>query len=1150
MLHIHFSNRLELLRAALLQRLAATVPADPFTPEQVIVPSAALRRHLSLALADARGICANLRFGFLAQWLWQQIERVVAGVGDESPYAATRLAWRVHAAFGDAGFVSRHARLAAYLSGADELMRYELANQVAGLLEQYVTYRPDWLQHWRDGRLALDAAGASADEAWQAALWRRIDGELGMHALHPAEAFVQALQQGGSALARRAGLAQTVHVFALPTMPPLHLRLVHQLSRWVDVHLYVLNPCQEFWFDLVDRRRLSHLAARGRAQGLEEGNRLLAAWGKQTQAHIEALVDLGGDGAEDDAAFAPAPGHSLLAQLQNALLELRQIEPGSVALDPQDRSIELHVCHSLGRELEVLHDHLLGLFAADPHLRPGDILVVMPDLDAAAPLIDAIFGTAPKERALPYALCGGARSRVNAPARSLLQLLALASSRCTASALFALLQQGCVARRFGLDEHALAQVHGWLLEAGFHWGLDAPHRARFELPATPRHTLADALQRLFLGYALPQAHGAAFDGLIGAGAAEGSRALALGALWRFALALQRLHADLQRPRHPEIWASTLSGLLDDFLAPTEAELDELRELRQTLRQLVDDMHGGGVTEALPLEVLRAALQARLDDPARGGAAGGSVNFASMSSLRGLPFAVVCAIGLNDGAFPGTARPLEFDLMAPQPRRGDRRRRDDERGLMLELLLAARHSLYLSHTGRSVRDNTPLPPSVLVAELLDLLLPAIADDPSSTQALARARGRLVVEHPLQPFALSAFDAHGDPRLRSYNRELADALRASLEAPPRQPQPAAAVDEVAGGDADTDTDSDSDSDSDSDTDSDTDSDSDSEAEVDADADANSDSHVDDEDVSAGEWLAPFFCAPLPVPGPEWRQVSLAQLIEFFRNPCRALLRRRLGIELAHAEDELQDDEPFLPDGRSRAALADRLLPLLLKGTPAQDLLSLAHAGTEMPDGPLGEGQLQQELQSLTAFATQLRAAAAEPTLPPHTHTLDVALDGEAWQLQWSFADLRRAGLLRWRYGPTRAGDRLAAWLQHLALCAAPAYGAALRTRWLSSDGEFQLEPCADAAEKLRELLALYRQGLSEPLHFYPRAAWALQRQGPGAARAAWQSSRSFGEGDDPAYRLALRGVDVPLDARFEALASAVYGPLQALLRDERE
>jgi exodeoxyribonuclease V gamma subunit len=563
---------------------------------------------------------------------------------------------------------------------------------VAALLELYVTYRSDWLQAWREGRRVLANATAPDDEAWQAALWQRIDDQLGRHALHPAEAFIQALDREGSTLARRAGLPHRVHVFALPTMPPLHMRLLHRMARWMDVQLYVLNPCQEYWFDLVDRRRLSHLAARGRAEGLEEGNRLLTAWGRQTQAHVESLVDLCGEGAEDDAAFEPAPGTSLLARLQNAMLELRQLEPGSVQVDEHDRSIELHVCHSLSRELEVLQDHLLGLFAADPRLHPGDVLVVMPDLDAAAPLIDAVFGTAPKERALPYALCGGSRSRANAPARCLLQLLALATSRCTASALFALLQQDAVARRFGLDGEAQAQVHAWLLESGFHWALDAPHRASFELPATTRHTLDDALQRLFLGYALPDRLGEAFDGLLGAGAAEGSRALALGAFWRFAVALRALHADLQRPKLPEAWASAMTGALDDFLAPADDELDELRELRQTLRQLVDDMLGGGVAEPLPLDVVRAALQARLDDPTRGGAAGGSINFASMSSLRCLPFAVVCAIGLNDGVFPGSARPLEFDLMALQPRRGDRRRRDDDRGLMLDLLLAARHSL--------------------------------------------------------------------------------------------------------------------------------------------------------------------------------------------------------------------------------------------------------------------------------------------------------------------------------------------------------------------------------------------------------------------------------------------------------------------------
>jgi len=554
---------------------------------------------------------------------------------------------------------------------------------------------------------------------------------------------------------------------------------------------------------------------------------------------------------------------------------------------------------------------------------------------------------------------------------------------------------------------------------------------------------------------------------------------------------------LQRPHPPEAWAGLLNRLLDEFIHADEAALDDLRELRQTLRQLVDDMQAGGAEDALPLPVLRAALQARLDDPARGGVAGGSINFASMSSLRGLPFEVVCAIGLNDGAYPSTRRPLEFDLMAQQPRPGDRRRRDDDRAQMLDLLLAARRSLYLSYTGRSVRDNAPLPPSVLVAELRDLLLAGCAGDP------AWVKGRLVVEHPLQPFARQAFVPGEDERLRSHDAELAEALRHSLQAPL--------------------------------------------ATLPASDDDDADDAGGDDAVAAPR--QPFFRAPLPPPGPEWRQVSLADLQAFFANPCRQLLRRRLGIALARDEETLLDDEPFLPDAAMTRPLAARLLPLLLQGVPAEDLPALARAGVELPEGPLAERLLERELPRLQAFADTLRAAQAEPTLPPLGHTLALQLDGEPWQLQFGFADLRASGLLRWRYAPTRAADRLAAWLQHLALCAASPAGVQLRTRWLSSDGEFALQPCADAPAQLQALLALYRQGLGEPLHFFPRSAWALRRDGAGAARAAWQSPRTWSEGDDPAYQLALRGVAQPLDAAFEALAERVYGPLEALLQDER-
>jgi exodeoxyribonuclease V gamma subunit len=282
-----------------------------------------------------------------------------------------------------------------------------------------------------------------------------------------------------------------------------------------------------------------------------------------------------------------------------------------------------------------------------------------------------------------------------------------------------------------------------------------------------------------------------------------------------------------------------------------------------------------------------------------------------------------------------------------------------------------------------------------------------------------------------------------------------------------------------------------------------------------------------------------------------VSVGQLVEFFRNPCRYLLRRRLGLELARAADELQDDEALLPDARARSALARRLLPALLRGAGAEATLALAQAGPEMPAGALGRQQLQAEVLALQTFADQVRQASATNPLPPHGVALDFDLDGEAWSLRADFAELRPAGLLRWRYGNSRAGDYLEAWLQHLLLCAAPPAGAQLHTRWLSADGEFAFDPCGTAQAALGELLRLYRLGLCAPLHFYPRTSWQWQLHGRAKALAAWQPGlqRGFGESEDPAYVLALRGVDEPLDAAFEGVAATVFGPLRQHLHDPR-
>jgi len=1116
MLHVHFSNRYETLSRLLREQLSGT-GTDVFASDQVIVPSTGIRRALTLEIADAQGVCANVEFVFLARWLWQQVARVVPGVAAESPFDPAALAWRVYSAFGDAGFVGAQPRLASYLrtAGADDVMRYELAVQVAGLLEQYVTYRTDWLAQWQDGRhIALGDADdtARADERWQAALWQRIARELGLVAAHPIELLVDELTRGGAQRAREAGLPSVVHVFALSAIPPLHVQALQALGRWIEVHLYVVNPCAEYWFEVIAPKRLSHLAARGRDQGQEVGSRLLAAWGRQTQSHIDLLVEAGGEGLQDDARFEPNPDGTLLAQVQNAILELRDVEPGSIALDAADRSIEVHQCHSLTRELEVLHDHLLGLFADGDGLRPGDVLVVTPDLEAAAPMIEAVFGTAPPERRIPFNITGRSRTTINAPVRELLALMSLVASRCPATAVYGLLQQPLIARRFGLDDDGLRQVHGWMLDAGIHWGLDGEQAHSLQLPGTARHSLADGLDRLFLGYALPGGIAEPLGDMLASGDAEGSSAMALGAFWRYVAALQDLRDQFARPKQPAAWAAALHAAIDTFMDPADEDLDDVAELHGAIAELAQAMERGGLDQPVAAGVVRQALESVLDDPARGGVPGGSVTFASMSSLRGLPYPVVCAVGLNDGAFPTTDRPAEFDLMALQPRRGDRQRRVDQRNLFLDLVLAARRSLYLSYTGRSVRDNTSLPPSVLVDELLDVLVPAIAEDLDSPQSLKQARERLLVAHPLQPFSPAAFNVEGDPRLRSFDGELAQALKRSLAAPVA-PDSAASAHPQDGEERDI--------------------------------------EIDPDDENAViEPAGLFFAAPLAAPGDEWREVSLERLIQFFRNPSRYLLRERMGIGLPWTEDELEDDEPFFLNIPSRSALAGRLLPLLLaeQDHDSESVRRLAAAGTELPDGALGAVVLDRELEAIQRFADAVRQATAAPVLPPHQAAVELDLDGETWRVRAGFADLRAHGLVRWRYDQARATDLLQAWITHLVLCADPPPGVEPATQWLSLDEPRRFQPRPDAREQLAELLKLYRRGLCEPLPFFPKSAWKYLTGGRSASKAnaqgAWQvvKRNPFAEGADPAYQLAFRGVVDPLaDTDFYALAEQVFGPM---------
>jgi exodeoxyribonuclease V gamma subunit len=762
MLSVIQSNRPEIL-ADRLADLLRDEPLQPLVQETIVIQSDGIGRWLKLALAERLGIAASMRFPFPASFVWELVARVVPDVPRESPLAPEVLKWRVAAALARVGADTRFTAIERYLADGDPLKAYQLAQRLATVLDRYLVYRPDWIAAWRAGK----DVRLGAHEAWQAALWREIAAELPAAAqTDPRERFLTAIHERAEA---REALPPRIHLFALEALPPPYLEFFRQIARHRDVRLWIVNPCREYWPLIEDPRRVARARTEigPEAGHRETGNRLLASLGRHGRALIDSVVEDPG-GVEGEYVDPAEVRRTLLAALQSDVLALRERGDAGAPLlefEPTDRSLTVHVCHSPMREIEVLHDQLLDRFARDPTLRPADVLVLVPDVAMYAPLIDAVFGTAPKPRHIPYAIADRTRAADSAALRAFRALLAIPEGRLEAEQVLALLEFSSVARRFGIRAEDLTAVRTWVRQAGIRWGRDETTRTRLGLPPARAHSWRAGLERLFLGYAMAGEGSQLFAGTLPIDGVEGGDANLAACLSRFAENVFALDDILRTGRTLRAWSDALAAMLERFIASDEDEASENIAIRTAVERMARDAAEAGFGEDVPLAVVRAHLDGVLGGVARSSAfLAGGVTFAALGPARPIPARLVWMIGLNDEVFPRVEHPPVFDLVAHHARLGDRTRREEDRYAFLQAILSAREALGVSYTGRSVRDNKAIPPSPVLTELLE-----VAQRAFFPEERAAAIRDIVVVHPLQPF--SQRYGGSDARLFTYAAEYA-------------------------------------------------------------------------------------------------------------------------------------------------------------------------------------------------------------------------------------------------------------------------------------------------------------------------------------------------------------------------------------------
>jgi exodeoxyribonuclease V gamma subunit len=758
-----------------LATVLSDVPADPFTTEVMAVPGDGVRSWITSELADRLGvtpdrhatpdgIVANIDFvfpaGLVRRALGQQQPGTAWNVG--------QLTWAVYEVLHEHGdAIGRRG---------DALQ----CRSIADLFDRYALHRTSMVRAWERGA-DVDPAGRElpAQLRWQPRLWRALLERLGS----PSGAADMAMAANELRLSRRRpDLPDRVFLVGLASLPAPHLDVLTALAQAVDVHVFAPTPSLAVWRRVHDTARalgqVTVPVARIDDPTVPAARHPLGiTWGRtarEAQFTLAlAAVDAGGVVAQVDEATADVPHQStVLGRLQHDL-RADLLPPGPPAvgvaderptIDPDDQSLGWHRCHGASRQAEVVRDVVLRLLEernpdGTSFVEPRDIAILCPDLATFAPLLEAAFAGDRHHGIPPIPLRVADRSlRQDSPLLDAVgALVELLDGRFRASDVLSFAALAPVRRRFGITFEQLGRMTSWVENTNIRWGLDPDGHERFGVPGgLGVHTWQAGVDQLLVGATMADPllsdgeDATAGFAPLGPGDTvpfpdvEGDDVVILGAFADVLHELGRTVAALSHPLPVGEWCQAVAAAADALFDVPDAESWQWRTLHRVLTDLENEACVGELPCQLPVPAveLSALLVSRLgSQPGRATFGSGAVTASSLTAQRGVPHRVICLLGLDGDLGAGGAR--ADDLTATVACVGDRDARSELRAQLLDAVLAAGQRLVICSTGHDLRTNADVPPTVALAELVDVIDATFAPSSPST---SRASEELAIDHP--------------------------------------------------------------------------------------------------------------------------------------------------------------------------------------------------------------------------------------------------------------------------------------------------------------------------------------------------------------------------------------------------------------------
>ncbi|UDG79502.1 RecBCD enzyme subunit RecC [Candidatus Ecksteinia adelgidicola] len=795
MFKIYCSNQLNVLKILISNLINKKLLSNPLKQEVILVDNMNIAEWLQIKLAKDCSISANILFLFPAHFILDMCKKILLDFPKENYFNQDVMTWELMNILPDLLSLPEFFSLQYYLSDDKHQRKiYQLTSQISKLFSLYLIYRPHWLESWLRGKFILHL---DSSQKWQALLWINFiknmnkSKHLKWNNFNPYERLIKTLDHTKYC---PPSLPSRIFIFEVLSLPPLFLKVFQAMSSHIDVFLILTSPSRYYWNknynnDLFNYYFNQHynffhqekekilitkknkiVRVNSNFKNKYSRNSLLDSWGKLSYDYFSLLSQL--KKVKKINYFIKILPSNMLHAVQHDIIELEDYSRNSNfkktlkkktnkrILDLKDHSFSIHICYSIQREIEVLHDQLLNIMTEDQDINPRNIIVMAENINKYIPYIETIFGNASTKCYLPFKIFTHKIYYSNPVLQAFISLLNLPNSRFYSKDIFALLEVPTLATSFDINEDDLSLLRRWITESGICWGLDDDHVKEFNLPVTNQHTWNFGITRMLLGYSMDSSSGPwkgilPYDdssGLVSKLIEKLSNLLNALCLWRKLLSQKYCLKD---------WAPLCNQLLDTFFTYDSKSKIILLFIKNQLEKAINCGLTAHYLNKISLDLFRNHLISKIKKVKEVNHSffSNKIIFCSFNSIHSIPFPIVCLLGINNGVYPRSSSLVNFNLIPKQPMCGDNNKRDYDRHLFLKIILSTQKRLYISSINHFIKNHQEHHPSVLVSELIEYLQYSYCypsnkylDDENNAQHM---RKHLIQYHTRMPFSKENF-----------------------------------------------------------------------------------------------------------------------------------------------------------------------------------------------------------------------------------------------------------------------------------------------------------------------------------------------------------------------------------------------------------